>query len=56
MIDIPDLLPDGTPATGNPQYDALPRAIKDIHTLEQWLWLSDGEKGCLVQTETEPEF
>lgn len=41
--------------TGNAGYDALPRGVKDLYTLQQWLWLSDDEKGRLVQTETEPE-
>lgn len=53
---VPQLLEDGTPASGNAAYDALPRCIKDLHTLEQWLWLSDREKGTLITTETEPEF
>lgn len=53
---VPQLLEDGTAPSGDPQYDALPRPIKDVYTLEQWLWLSDREKGGLIQTETEPEF
>lgn len=36
-------------------YDALPRGIKDRYTFQQYLWLSDVEKGRLEQTETEPE-
>lgn len=39
----------------NTDYEALPEAIKSTYTLEQYLWLSDDEKGRLVQTETEPE-
>lgn len=37
------------------EYEALPEAIKNLYTLEQYLWLSDDEKARLVQTETEPE-
>jgi hypothetical protein len=42
--------------TGNAEYDALPRAIREQHPLEGWLWLSEQQKGRLTQTETEPEF
>lgn len=41
--------------TGNAEYDALPEAIKNLYTLQQYLWLSDAEKARLMQTETEPE-
>ncbi len=37
------------------EYDALPECIKAMYTLHQYLWLSDDEKGRLMQTETEPE-
>ena len=50
------LLEDGTAATGHKAYDALPRAIKDGYTLEEWLWVGDTEKTFLVQRETEPDF
>lgn len=50
------LLPDGTRPSGNREYDALPRAIKDLHPLEGWLWLSGEEKAGLIQSETDPEF
>jgi hypothetical protein len=36
-------------------YDALPESVKANYSLLQYLWLSDDEKGRLVQTETEPE-
>lgn len=49
--DIPEL-----PPTGMPDYDALPRAIREQHPPEGWLWLTDAEKARLQQTETEPEF
>lgn len=49
------LLPDGTPATGNRDYDGLPRSIKDQHPYDSWLWLSGQEKAGLIQSETEPE-
>lgn len=52
----PDLLEDGTVATGNRTYDALPRAVKDLYSFDQWMWLGDTEKALLIQTETEPEF
>jgi hypothetical protein len=42
-------------ATGNADYDALPESVKMLHPLEGWLWLSEAEKGRLVQRETEPE-
>lgn len=37
------------------EYLALPEAIRLLYTWEQYLWLSDDEKGRLLQTETEPE-
>ena len=37
------------------EYLALPEAIKSLYTWEQYLWLSDDEKGRLLQTDTEPE-
>lgn len=36
-------------------YESLPASIKALYTPEQYAWLSDDEKGRLVQTETEPE-
>ena len=36
-------------------YDELPECIKALYTLDQYLWLSDEEKGRLLQQETEPE-
>lgn len=56
LLDPNSVLEDGTPATGHADYDALPRSIKDQHSLEGWLWLSGEQKAALVQTETEPEF
>lgn len=50
-----DLLPDGTTPTGDREYDALPRAVKDLHPHDGWQWLSEEQKGSLIQTETEPE-
>lgn len=37
------------------EYDALPEPIRMLYTYEQYLWLSDGQKADLIQTETEPE-
>jgi len=37
------------------EYDALPEAIKAYYTWAQYQWLSDAEKGRLIQTETEPD-
>ena len=42
-------------ATDQSEYNALPEAIRLLYTWEQYLWLSDDEKGRLLQTETEPE-
>lgn len=56
LLDPSSVLDDGTPATGYADYDALPRSIKDQHSLEGWLWLSGEQKAALVQTETEPEY
>lgn len=36
-------------------YDALPEAVKATYSEQEYLWLSDGEKARLLQTETEPE-
>lgn len=52
----PQFLEDGTEPTGHHEYDALPRPIKDLHPYSSWAWLSETEKGRLIQTETEPEF
>lgn len=53
-IDTPDD-PDYVPAGAPDDYKGLPRSVRDLHPLEGWQWLSDAEKGRLVQTETEPE-
>lgn len=37
------------------EYDRLPAGIQMVYTREQYLWLSDGEKQRLIETETEPE-
>ncbi len=37
------------------EYMALPKAIQDSYTPQEWLWLSSYEKAMLVQTETEPD-
>lgn len=37
------------------EYMALPKAIQDSYTPQEWLWLSSNEKAMLVQTETEPD-
>ena len=42
-------------ALAGSQYEELPESIKHTLTPTQWLWLSDAEKGRLIQTETEPE-
>ena len=36
-------------------YESLPDSIKMNYTRKEYLWLSDGEKARLIQTETEPE-
>lgn len=47
---------DPHPRSGNADYDALPVSVKDRHSFESWQWLSESDKGVLVQAETEPEF
>lgn len=42
-------------STPTADYERLPDAIKALYTWEQYQWLSDDEKGRLVQTECEPE-
>lgn len=37
------------------EYERLPECIRLLYTFEQYLWLSDDEKGRLQQTETEPD-
>lgn len=41
--------------TGNPEYDALPEAVKMKHTPQQFAWLGD-ERYRLVERETQPDF
>ena len=53
MHPTPDHL---TPDVGNPDYDALPEPVKQLHPFESWQWLSGEEKARLVQDECEPEF
>lgn len=36
-------------------YEKLPQHIKEAVSEREYLWLSDGEKARLEQTETEPE-
>jgi hypothetical protein len=52
---VPQLLPDGTVATGDARYDALPRAIKDSHPYDGWAWLGANQQDRIEQTDTEPE-
>jgi hypothetical protein len=42
-------------ATGDASYDELGEPLKASITHKEWLWLSDREKGRLLQTMTEPE-
>jgi hypothetical protein len=49
-------LDDGPAPTGAAEYDALPAAIRAYLPLREWLWLSDGEKAHLEQSETEPDW
>lgn len=41
--------------TGNPEYDALPEAVKMKHTPQQFAWLGD-ERYRLLERETQPDF
>ena len=45
-----DLNEDPTP------YEQLPEAIRQYYSLQEYLWLSDGQKANLMQEETEPEW
>lgn len=42
--------------TGMREYDELPDSIKAVHSPQEYLWLSDAQKGRLMQDETEPEW
>lgn len=37
------------------EYDELPEPIRLLYSYVQYQWLSDAEKGRLIQVETEPE-
>jgi hypothetical protein len=37
------------------EYEALPEPIKHYYSWVQYQWLSDSEKGRLIERETEPE-
>ena len=37
-------------------YEQLPEAIRQYYSLQEYLWLSDGQKANLMQEETEPEW
>jgi hypothetical protein len=41
---------------GNSDYDALPESIKATYSFTEWQWLSNEQKGRLMQTECEPEW
>jgi hypothetical protein len=41
--------------SGHDAYDELPEIIRHLYTPQQWLWLSDGQKARLVQSECEPD-
>lgn len=51
------------PATANPipnghdqdRWENVPEIIRQYHTEQEWLWLSDAEKARLIQDMTEPE-
>jgi hypothetical protein len=38
------------------EYDSLPDPIKMVYSRAEYLWLSDGQKATLIQTETECEY
>ena len=44
-----------TPDLSRQAYDELPEAIRALYSYEQYLWLSEAEKGRLQQIETEPD-
>jgi hypothetical protein len=37
-------------------YARLPESIRATYSRAEWLWLSDAEKGRLMQTECEPDW
>jgi hypothetical protein len=39
----------------NDPYDALPESIKSVYSREEYMWLSDEQKGGLIDLECEPE-
>ena len=49
------LLPTTSADSADP-YNQLPECLQQYYSREQYMWLSDAEKGCLEQTETEPEW
>lgn len=38
------------------EYQALPECIRQSYSYEQYLWLSEADKGRLLQSETEPDL
>jgi hypothetical protein len=51
-----DSLPLTTSVDSDDPYNQLPECLQQYYTREQYMWLSDAEKGRLEQTETEPEW
>ena len=49
-------LNDALEAHGQDDYEQLPEAIKHTITRKEFLWLSEGEKARLIQSECEPEW
>lgn len=43
-------------ATDERVYATLPAFIRAAYSEKEWMWLSDREKGRLIQNETEPEW
>lgn len=52
LLDRDDPVPE---KPGEDEYARLPRSLQLAYTREEYLWLSDNEKGTLAQRECEPD-
>jgi hypothetical protein len=50
-----DSLKDAMGYTGHPDYDALPEAIKLLHTPKEYAWLGT-ERDIAIERETQPDM
>ncbi len=56
MTQIARQLVEDVPVGPQDDYERLPDIIRQLYTREQYLWLSDGDKARLIETETEPDW